>query len=97
MCIKYTFSCKTNANLETVVEDVTDALAEQGFGVFCYIDVRATLREKFDVEFQQYRVLSACNLVLAHEAMEHERELGTLSPCDVIVYETEEGDVGVSG
>jgi uncharacterized protein (DUF302 family) len=94
--MEYTISRKTDANFETVVEDVTDALAEEGFGVLCDIDVQATLREKLDVEFQQYRILGACNPALAHEAMDHERELGTLLPCNVIVYETEEGDVGVS-
>lgn len=94
--MEYTLSRTTDADFETVVEDVTDALAEEGFGVLCDIDVQATLREKLGAEFQQYRILGACNPALAHEAMGYERELGTLLPCNVIVYETEDGNVGVS-
>lgn len=92
----YTLSRTSDKAFETMVDDVTGALADEGFGVLCDIDVQATLREKLGEEFRQYRILGACNPALAHEAMEHELELGALLPCNVIVYETDDGAVGVS-
>jgi len=48
------------------------------------------------VEFRQYRILGACNPAFAKQALEEELRLGALLPCNVIVYETDGGNVGVS-
>jgi uncharacterized protein (DUF302 family) len=93
---EYTVRYEVDGAFDATVDAVTDALAEAGFGVLCDIDVQATLREKLGEEFRQYRILGACNPELAHEAMSAELELGALLPCNVIVYETDAGTVGVS-
>jgi uncharacterized protein (DUF302 family) len=92
----YTIDRTVTGEFDDVVEATVEALGEEGFGVLCDIDVRATLREKLDEEFRNYRILGACNPPLAHEAMETELQLGALLPCNVVVYERDDGAVGVS-
>ncbi|MFB6138754.1 MAG: DUF302 domain-containing protein [Halobacteriaceae archaeon] len=93
---EYTTRVTVDAPFDDVVAATEDALAAEGFGVLCDVDVRATLKQKLDAEFRDYRILGACNPPLAHEAMGEELELGALLPCNVVVYATDDGDVAVS-
>ena len=92
----YTIDREFDRAFDDVVADVETSLAEEGFGILCDIDVQATLLEKLGEEFRQYRILGACNPPLAQQAMEEEIRLGALLPCNVVVYETDGGTVGVS-
>lgn len=94
--MSYTMDEQVGGDFDEVVERTTAALEDEGFGVLCDVDVQATFAEKLDAEYRQYRILGACNPELAHEALEHELTLGALLPCNVVVYETDDGDVGVS-
>lgn len=47
--------------------------------------MRATLDEKIGYQMEPYLIIGACNPVLARQAIEAEREIGTLLPCNVVV------------
>jgi uncharacterized protein (DUF302 family) len=92
----YTLKKQVGGNFDEVVERTTEALEDEGFGILCDIDVQATFAKKLDEEFRQYRILGACNPQLAFEGLQDDVDLGTLLPCNVVVYEDDDGNVVVS-
>ncbi|MGZ4290783.1 MAG: DUF302 domain-containing protein [Gaiellaceae bacterium] len=83
----YTLSAATVLGFTEAAERVRDELKAEGFGILCEIDVQATLKEKLGVDGEPYLILGACNPPLAHQALEAEPDLGTLLPCNVVVYQ----------
>ena len=84
-------STKLKSTFEDAVERTTRALAEQGFGVLTKIDVKATLKQKLDADMEDYLILGACNPTLAQRALDVDRQIGQLLPCNVVVRTDPDG------
>ncbi|MGZ9098317.1 MAG: DUF302 domain-containing protein [Brevundimonas sp.] len=80
-----------DGDFEAVVERTRAALQAKGFGVLTEIDVQATLKTKIGQDFRPYRILGACNPVMAHEALKMEPHVGVMLPCNVVVQQVEAG------
>ena len=91
MAVAYGTGKLVSTSFAETLERTRAALADEGFGVLCDIDVAATLRAKLGVETDDYVILGACNPALAQRALLAEREVGLLLPCNVIVYAAEGG------
>jgi uncharacterized protein (DUF302 family) len=83
--MRYHRSITLDLPYEDAVPRVKEAFAQQGFGTLTEIDVRATLQEKLGEDIEPYVILGACNPQLAHRALDVEREIGLLLPCNVVV------------
>lgn len=91
----YSMTTTLKADFETAKMRLVEALKEQGFGVLTTIDVQATLKEKLDKDMERYEILGACNPQLAHMALEADRSIGLLLPCNVVLR-NRDGEVEVS-
>jgi len=83
----YGYKKQTNLSFEEAVEKTKGELQKEGFGVLTEIDVKATLKKKLDVDYDNYLILGACNPSFAYKALQTEKDIGLMLPCNVIIYE----------
>jgi uncharacterized protein (DUF302 family) len=83
-------------SFDDALTKVPEALKSEGFGVLTEIDVQNTLAQKLQVSFRKYRILGACNPTLAHRALSAEIDAGVMLPCNVIIYEGDDGQTLVN-
>ncbi|WP_240134989.1 DUF302 domain-containing protein [Streptomyces sp. MUM 178J] len=83
--MRYDRTIHLDADFATAVARTRESLAEQGFGILTEIDVAATLKAKLDHDMEDYVILGACNPPLAHRALDADRSIGLLLPCNVVV------------
>ena len=88
--MKYGYKREVSISFSEAVDKTKAELAKEGFGILTEIDVKATLKKKLNVDHENYLILGACNPPFALKALQAEKDIGLLLPCNVIVYE----DVG---
>ena len=71
-------------------------MKEEGFGILTEIDVKETFKKKLNADFERYKILGACNPPFAKMALDVDRSVGTLLPCNVYVQELEANKTKVS-
>lgn len=85
--MNYGQTIEVGLSFEEALPKVKEAFKAQGFGTLTEIDVRATLKEKIGRELEPYTILGTCNPNLASRALDAERDIGLLLPCNVVVTE----------
>lgn len=94
--MSYYFSKIVDLSFEDSIQQVKDQLKKEGFGVLTEIDMKETLKKKLDVDFRNYKILGACNPPFAYRALQLERMVGTMLPCNIIVQEVSEGKTEIT-
>jgi uncharacterized protein (DUF302 family) len=81
----------TQLSYEDALARLPDLLKAEGFGILTQIDVKETLKQKIGADFRKYKILGACNPELAHQVLKMELAVGVMLPCNVVVYEGDDG------
>ncbi|MEK6887630.1 MAG: DUF302 domain-containing protein [Candidatus Aenigmatarchaeota archaeon] len=84
--MKYGYGRGVKLDFVAAVNKTREELQKEGFGVLTEIDVKATLKKKLDVDYDDYIILGSCNPLFAYKALLEEKEIGLMMPCNVIVY-----------
>ena len=92
----YHFTVTLDLSFDAAIEKATAALKEKGFGVLTTIDVQKAMKEKIDEDIRPYTILGACSPRHAFKAIQAENKIGVMLPCNVLVQETESGQIEVS-
>ena len=92
----YGYQRVINDSFENVEIRTRESIEEQGFGVLTEVNVRETLKIKLDVEFSKYMILGACNPPIAFDALKIEKGVGLFMPCNIVLWENEDGSTTVS-
>ena len=92
----YGYQRNVDIPFDDVESRIREELQEQGFGILTEISVDETLKEKLDQDFRRYKILGACHPPTAFEALSSELEIGLLLPCNVTIWENEDGTVTIS-
>ena len=85
------FEVELDRPFDAAVQEVTDALKAEGFGVLTRADLDQAFREKLGEDFRPYTILGACNPPLALRALNARPEVGLFLPCNVTVEAVSEG------
>ena len=91
----YAFGKSVSAPFSAVDSKVRTELQKEGFGILSEIDVTSKFKEKLGQNFRKYLILGACNPALAWQAFGKELNIGTLLPCNVVLYETDQEETAV--
>jgi uncharacterized protein (DUF302 family) len=82
----YGFGLTVSLPFGDAVRRVHEELAKEGFGIVSEMDVKEKFRDKLHKEFRNYLILGACNPGLAYQAVGIDLNIGTLLPCNVVLY-----------
>jgi uncharacterized protein (DUF302 family) len=81
----------TNLSYDQALAALPELLKSEGFGIITEIDMRETLKKKIDADIRRYKILGACNPHFALEALGSDLDVGVMLPCNVAVYEGDDG------
>jgi len=94
--MSYYFSKTVDLSFDETIQRVTEELKKEGFGILTEIDFKATFKKKLGVDFRNYKILGACNPPFAYKALQTERMIGIMLPCNLVIQEAGAGKTEVA-
>ena len=85
--MNFSYTIKTQKNIENTISDISNNLKDIGFGVLAILDFEKILNDKGQEFHNQYKLMEICNPKLAKQVLEDNPELGLLLPCTIAIYQ----------
>jgi uncharacterized protein (DUF302 family) len=95
--MNYGYQRTIKKSFENTDKLLRNALEDVGFGIITEINIKKTFKEKLNLEYPQYKILGACNPLLANQALNIQSEVSMLMPCNIVIWENEDSTVTISG
>lgn len=95
--MNYGYQRTIKKSFENTDKLLRNALEDVGFGIITEINIKKTFKEKLNLEYPQYKILGACNPLLANQALNIQSEVSMLMPCNIVIWENEDLTVTISG
>lgn len=83
----YAIQRTVTSSFEETVKKLQVFLKDAGFGVLTTIDVKETFKKKLAVDYPKYMIFGICHPQSALKALQTDKDIGLLLPCNVIVYQ----------
>lgn len=89
------YKIQIHGTFEDVINQVTQALQGEGFGILTRIDLHSKVKEKLGKDLRPVAILGACNPQLAYDAYSQNPDVASLLPCNAVVREIASGTISV--
>ena len=83
----YCYSTSIEQSIDTAIETLKASLHNHKLGIVSDVNVQAIIKNKLDQDITAYRILGACNPMLAKSMIDEIPEAGTLLPCTIVARE----------
>ena len=83
----YYFSTSINQPIDEAIDTLKATLHNHKLGIVSDVNVQAIVKNKLDEDMTAYRILGACNPMLAKRMIDELPQAGTLLPCTIIARE----------
>ena len=81
---------------DQVDSEIRELLMKEGFGIITEINIKSTFKEKLDIDYNRFKILGACNPILAEKALNLQSEVAMLMPCNLVFWENIDSSVTIS-
>lgn len=93
---EFALSKSLESKFDDAMAQLPEALAREGFGILTQVDVQGVFAQKLNASFRRYRIFGACNPKLAQRALTSNLLAGVMIPCNVILWENDNGTTTIA-
>lgn len=93
---EFALSKGLESKFDDTIAQLPEALAREGFGILTQVDVQSVFAQKLNAPFRRYRIFGACNPKLAQRALTSNLLAGIMIPCNVILWENDNGTTTIA-
>ncbi len=92
----YHFNVVIDLPFEEAKAKLIAALQAEKLGIVSEVNVQAIMQNKMGISIPPYLMLGACAPTLAKQVLDADLNAGTLLPCNVALYQNNEGKVEIA-